>query len=750
MSKRSDSLGFFWEDVAAVKEVKEKAPKREAPNPIWRDPNWLPNYEEAAAYKPKLLIMQEFLSLPKGTELLYDVECYPNFFCVTFEDFATGKKIFFELSPWSVLDTTYLKYVWQYHTKTGFNNKKYDDYMIELALAGLNNAALHNATKMLIEKDPITGQAMQGYKVLRHYGVKKTPGVDTMDLIEVAPLTANLKIYGARLHTPHLQDLPVAPGTILTQYQAVLVRYYNGKDILSTRYLRHALAPQIALRYQMSKDYDEDLRSRSDAQIAEAVMRKELSRILGRKIEQPEYPEGTFFTYKDPGFLAFQTSHLQGVFNLAKSTRFYLDEYGRLQMPKELDGLQVTIGGMTYTMGIGGLHSTESKRSLVAGGGYKILDRDVTSYYPYLILNQNLFPDHIGVQFLAVFRGIVETRVAAKASAKKAKKAGDKVGEAYWNGIANALKIVINGAYGKLGSPHSCLYAPALLTQTTLTGQFSLLMLIEAMELAGIRVISANTDGVTMMVHETQMDMYNKVLAWWESATRFETEEVEYLSLNSRDVNNYIAIKAPANGEKASAKTKGAYANPWSNNKEIEPWLHINPTSQIVVTAVEKFLVDHIPVEQTIRNCTQITEFVNVRSVSSGCAIVTRGDLRNRTPSEQIAVVESHGGQQVSPGKWVMPWDDAEQVRTHGNSLAVAYRSCIMPKTVDFLGKAIRWYYATGRENYELVAAKSGNRVGSTDGAMPCMDLPAGLPEDLDYNWYINKANKVLEDIGYA
>ena len=69
---------------------------------------------------------------------------------------------------------------------------------------------------------------------------------------------------------------------------------------------------------------------------------------------------------------------------------------------------------------------------------------------------------------------------------------------------------------------------------------------------------------------------------------------------------------------------------------------------------------------------------------------------------------------------------------------------------MDYLGKAIRWYYATGREDFELVASKSGNRVGSTDGAMPCLDLPTNIPQDLDYDWYITKANKVLEEIGYA
>lgn len=59
-------------------------------------------------------------------------------------------------------------------------------------------------------------------------------------------------------------------------------------------------------------------------------------------------------------------------------------------------------------------------------------------------------------------------------------------------------KIQINGTFGKTGSPYSVLFAPTMLIQTTITGQLSLLMLIEWHEIYGIPVISANTDGVVI------------------------------------------------------------------------------------------------------------------------------------------------------------------------------------------------------------------------------------------------------------
>lgn len=746
ISKRSDGIGFFWEDHLQIREKKEDAPKRGAPDPIWLDPNWLPEYEKAAAFQPKLLTMQEFLMLPRGTELLYDVECYPNFFCVTFQDFATGANIYFELSPWKQMDYEYLRLVWKTHTKVGFNNKGYDTTMIELCLAGLANHQLKAATDMLILRDEETNQAMRPYEVLKHFGVKKGPKVDEIDLMEVAPLRAKLKIYGGRLHTPYMQDLPFPPGTVLTAHQAVILRYYNFKDIIHTRYLRHALTPQLQLRDRMSIEYSEDLRSRSDAQIAETVMRKELGRMLGRQIKQPAPDVGKQFYFKDPGFLRFQTKLMQDVYSHILRTPFEIAKHGGVVLPKSITDLDVRIGKGVYQMGIGGLHSTEKKTAHVAGGGYRILDRDVTSYYPYLILNQNLFPAHIGPLFLTVYRGIVLQRIEAKANAKREKAAGNTQRETFWNHIAQSLKIVINGAYGKLGSQHSCLYAPEAMIQTTIAGQLSILMLIEAMECVGIQVISANTDGIVMKVHETQEKLYNDVLAWWEGVTKFETEETEYSALYSRDVNSYMAVKPGKNGKPATIKGKGAFANPWNQTDDIESWLHINPGSQICVQAVQDLLTKGTPVEATIRKCKDMSQFVNIRTVAGGCAVVTRGDYANRTPSEQMQKVRDAGGYEAGPGLWRYPDTEGEQAMP----LADAYRLAIQPQTLDYLGGGVRWYYAVNREPYEMVTANKGHRVGGSDGAKPCMEMPATIPDDLDYNWYINEADSILKSIAYA
>lgn len=238
----------------------------------------------------------------------------------------------------------------------------------------------------------------------------------------------------------------------------------------------------------------------------------------------------------------------------------------------------------------------------------------------------------------------------------------------------DAKKIQINGSFGKFGSPYSALYSPTLLIQTTITGQLSLLMLIEALESEGIRVVSANTDGIVIRCPRVLIPMMEFIVWEWEHLTGFETEATNYRALYSRDVNNYIAIKPDD-----SFKLKGVFA---------PAGLQKNPTNEICTGAVVKYLIDGTPVEDSIRGCQDITKFVTIRTVKGGAV---KGD--------------------------------------------------------EYLGKAVRWYYATGETgtiNYKL----NGYTVARSEGARPLMDMPDTIPDDLDYDWYIREAHDHLASIG--
>jgi hypothetical protein len=163
-------------------------------------------------------------------------------------------------------------------------------------------------------------------------------------------------------------------------------------------------------------------------------------------------------------------------------------------------------------------------------------------------------------------------------------------------GIVGALKLAVNSVYGKSSDMQSWIYDRQLTMFTTITGELSLLMLIEAYELAGIHVISANTDGVTIMVTKDLVDKMHELNAWWMNITQYELERTDYQKIIFSTVNDYIAIKT--DGE---IKKKGDFLTDFE--------LHKNKSARVVPIALELYYVHDIPVADTIRNHTNIYDF---------------------------------------------------------------------------------------------------------------------------------------------
>lgn len=659
---RSDAVGFFWNDAPIPKPPRPEKEKRQPPERTWERADYLPGIEEARQW-PVLMFNEYALMSEIGGELIFDIECYQNYFQVGFMSLKTGRVMLFALTPTQPMDLQRLRWVCDNFTLVGFNSKNYDIPMLSFACDGHNNETLKQISDAIIvyEENPVD--------IMRSWKVKKLQA-DHIDLIEVAPLRASLKIYGGRIAVPKMQDLPFHPASYLTPDQMLITAFYNVNDMVSTAYLRTILKEQIELRNTLTLEHGMDLRSKSDAQIAEAVLGAAIHRRTGVRPQRPHIDIGTVYRYNVPAYMRFHTAAMQEVLQTVRNTMFIVDPSGSIGMPPELANLQIKIGRATYTMGIGGLHSTEKSVCHRAVGGFKMCDVDVESFYPRIILNQGLYPKHLGTAFLEEFNTIVERRL-------KAKHEGNKV-------VANSLKITINGSYGKLGSQWSILYAPDLLVQVTISGQLSLLMLIEMLEMYGMEVISANTDGIAIKYREEQEELMRTVVKQWEAITSFKTEETQYLGIFSKDVNNYIAVKADG-----KTKGKGLYANPWNDTKDLSDRLKKNPASQIAIEAVEALLAKQVPVEETIRRCTDFTKFITVRHVTGGAV-----------------------------------------------------------KDGNYLGKAVRWYYATGTQG-ELISAKSGHTVPLSEGAKPCMTLPAVMPDDIDYDWYVQRAERHLKDIGY-
>lgn len=627
----------------------------------------------------------ELAQIPFGSSFVFDVECYTNLFYIAFKCLATGKVVEFELSNASTIDYGKLRWMLTRFCLVSFNGIKYDIPLISLCMKGADTFVLKGASDFII-KD---GQTVKIFEEKYKLEVEKPNHVD---LIEVAPLDGSLKLYSGRLHCQRMQDLPIDPDAILSYEDCRLIKTYCCNDLSNTELLLRELYPEIVLRSEMSALYGIDLRSKSDAQIAETVICSELQRTTGRYPKKSELEDGTLLRYRLPGFIKFKSEQLNNILSIVVGSTFELDAMGSPIMPDQLEKLSVQIGNGLYRLGMGGLHSSEKCISHVATEDTIIADNDVESYYPRIILNQQLFPSHLGRAFLEVFDTIVKKRIDAKAKAKTLKSV-DKVAAAGFKTIADSLKITINGSFGKFGNKFSRLYAPDLMLQVTITGQLCLLMLIERLAEIGIEVVSANTDGIVSKYHKSRHDEVRAVIKEWELITDYKTEETRYKAVYSRDVNTYIAIKEDGGDasarfldEKLGCKTKGAYSERGSALNSI---LSKNPEHLICMDAVLEFLVNGKSIEQTVNECTDIRRFVCVKNVRGG-----------------------------------------------GHKDGV------------YLGKVVRWYYARG-EHGCISYILSGNKVATTDGAKPLMDMPTEFPTDIDYEWYINKAVEILFECGY-
>jgi DNA polymerase elongation subunit (family B) len=513
-----------------------------------------------------------------------DVEIYKNYFLLSALNSANGKVKHFEMYEGQPLNKPSLMKLMSDNTTLSFNGNSFDLPIIAAALSGWPVSKLKGLCDKIIQSNA------PAWMICRDYKLKIPDRWDHIDIIEVAPGMASLKVYGGRLHYATIQDLPIEPSALISPAERATLRDYCVNDLQTTYALYKSLEKQVDLRVSMSEQYGVDLRSKSDAQIAETVIKSELQKQTGKQYRKPELPDGVTFKYQDPHIVEFQTEQLQKMFKTVLNIRFGLGANGAVKMPPELAKSKIKIGQAEYTMGIGGLHSCEKAQTVIAGKDEHLIDVDVASYYPNIILQQALAPKSMGAPFLKVYQSIVDRRIRAKHS-------GDKV-------TANTLKIVVNGSFGKLGSKWSALYAPELMLQTTITGQLALLMLIEAFELAGLRVYSANTDGVVVKCKADQVDTMRNICFDWMLSTSYELEETHYKALASRDVNNYIAVTT-----EGELKRKGVFAS---------GGLAKNPDCNICFTAVGELLANGIPLSETIVNCKDVTQFVTVRKVTGG------------------------------------------------------------------------------------------------------------------------------------
>jgi len=651
------------------------------------------------------------MSASKRPLATLDIECFHNWFLIGITCCETGTEWDFQQIDGYPLDFMSIEKLLRHFTIITFNGVNYDVPMLSYAMQGATCTQLKAANDAIIEK------GLKWWEFAKQFNAWTPDYIDYIDASEPTPgVRVSLKQYACRLGSRLVQDSPVDFRQPLPFDHVPDEIRYCRNDRGVTHELFTAIKSRIELRENLSAKYGIDVRSKSDAQMAEAVIKEVWTQqMLARpelmstadgayynrynkpSIAIPSYPHGTTFKANIPSYVHFITPYMQDFLAVVRNADFLISDKEEaialghdgknistgVRIPDVLKGRDILIGQSVYRVGIGGLHSQESSvgyRSIP--GRYTMKTADVRSYYPSMIKNSGMYPRQLGPMFQAIYCGFIDERFHAK-DAIKNHAPGTPEYIVLWT-IDGGVKIFLNGTFGKLWSRFSIFYNPQGGVDVTIGGQLSLLMLIERLELAGIPVVSANTDGIEIAVPAGYENICDGILAWWQQVTNLALDTKNYAALFSRDVNNYLSI-----GFDGKPKRKGVMG-------ESGVLQNKHPDLDICADAVTDFLCKGVPIAQTIYGCKDIKKFVRVRGAKGGA------------------------GYKESP--------TAEPVHC---------------------GRAVRWYYSIGAQGH-IIDMVSGNKVAGSDAAKPIMLMDGSFPADVDHAFYVRNAEALLMDIGYA
>jgi hypothetical protein len=533
---------------------------------------------------------------------IYDIETMQEFFLIGLLDPQTNEYHEFEVSRWSNSLDKFIKFISDKNGYywVGYNNLSFDSQVIEYIIRTNDDwhelSGLEICAKIAQKAADVIHDSNYGvFPEYREYELSlKQLDLFKLNHFDNKNRMVSLKRLEFEMDLENIEEMPIHHTKVdMSKKDIELTMNYCKNDVMATYEFykvtigdtEHPLYKgnnQVQLRLDIQEEFGINCLNYSDSKIGDEMIKKYYCQEKG--IEYSQLPKKGYFRTEInvrnciANYVQFQTPQLKEFLkNIKKLKLKLLDDF------KE----SVVFYNNTYSFMKGGLHTENSPKIFEADDEYEIIDWDVSSYYPAIIINNEKYPHHLGREFLRGYKQMFEKRLELKPLAKKDKKI---------KGIVGALKLAVNSVYGKSSDMQNWIYDRQLTMFTTITGELSLMMLIEAYEINDIHVISANTDGVTIMLKKTHIDKMNEINAWWMELTSYELERTDYKKIIFSTVNDYLAIKT--DGE---IKKKGDFLTDFE--------LHKNKSARIVPMALEQYYIHDIPVDTTIVNHNNIFDF---------------------------------------------------------------------------------------------------------------------------------------------
>lgn len=377
--------------------------------------------------------------------------------------------------------------------------------------------------------------------------------------------------------------------------------------------------------------------------------------------------------------------------------------------------LETIVAGVPHTFAFGGLHGAPIKPVHKRG---LLLHVDVNNYYPSMLIAWAL------VTRAATndnYTKVYVTRKQLKMQQQAAARAGNKALAKKYKKMQLPYKKMLNALSGAMKDRTNPAYDPRNNNMMCINGQLMLLDLIEHLEvIPGFELIQSNTDGLIIWIPDTDeaFQMVDDICYEWECRCSTSKCEIK-LALDTiseiyqKDVNNYLWIDKDGGVERI-----GAYL------KELSK---IDNDLPILNKALVDYMVDKIPVEQTINQCDDLMMFQKIVKLSS----------------EYKWVEHEHGQGKVT-----------KLTRHRDGSVSQVWE---YTETEKLTYKCYRVFASNDPQDGRLMKHGGSRGKGEKFGNTPahCFvwnDSVEGVkvPDKLDRSWYIDEAKKRLEAFGIS
>lgn len=641
---------------------------------------------------------------------VYDIEVFQNIFHCSVKNTETNGIYKFEISERKNQLRELVKFFKQvdkyitwgdYYTTNiniptniifcGYNNLHYDNPIINYIIEYEDKLMQYNiptiCSSIFNLSKTITASSEDNIDAWKHW--KYQIWFDTFDILTMLysnKLRVGLKEIQVTMQYPNVQEFVCDWTKPLPLEDFDSMIDYNINDIESTSELLNRCKKDVDLRIAIEDEYGVRVLSKDGVNI-------------GMKILTQKYLEKTGLTWWDIKDLRSPMSVIP-----LKDVILPFIKYDSPILQKVLEDMKNQIvspgrkgyenkfvfNNLRYSVGVGGIHSVNSPEIIIPRDDEMLIDIDVASLYPSMLIEYEFYPKHLGKEFLEVYKQIKDERIEAKHN-------GDKVKN-------ETLKLALNGLSGNLQNEHNFCYSPFAVMQIRINGQLLLLMLAEKLTQIGCRIVQANTDGLFVLLKKDVYSKANSICREWEQLTKLTLEEDRFKAMYQYAINDYFAIT-----EDNKVKEKGMFITTVKLGKGLTP--------KIIPKAIISFFKDGISVEDTIKNCTDIRDFLMSEKTGKQWHVEYMNEEQQRT---NRFYASTNGG-------YLWKWKDTG----HKEGEIITY-------TEPYVGE--HKYKASARQYQNMLTASGVTLLNKFD------DKPIE-ERKINYRYYIMEAYKIIRDL---